>query len=112
MDAIRDLIDSEVAIRLDLAADRARAIYREYWGLTDRYKLAQIYDEAKKYLPNLLRLHRIVKDLGMEENDVIKVLELAKHNELERLRWKVEYIENQIFMLEVQKAKVTHENNR
>ena len=73
------------------------------------YKLAQIYDEAKKYLPNLLRLHRIVKDLGMEENDVIKVLELAKHNELGRLQWKVEYIENQIFMLEVQKTKATHD---
>jgi hypothetical protein len=45
----------EVAILLDLAADRVRAIYREYWELTGRYELAQIYDEAKKYLPSLLR---------------------------------------------------------
>jgi hypothetical protein len=38
-----------------------------------------------------LKLHKILKDLGMEEKDVAKVLELTKHNELERLQWKVEY---------------------
>ncbi len=45
----------------------------------------------------------------MNERDIIKVLELAKHNELERLQWKVEYLENQAFMLEVQKTKATHD---
>jgi len=34
----------EIAILLDLAADRVRAIYREYWELSGRYELAQIYD--------------------------------------------------------------------
>ena len=98
----------EVAILLDLAADRVRAIYREYWELTGRYRLAQIYDEAKKYLPSLLRLHKIVKDLGLGEQEIIKVLELAKHNELERLQWKVEYLRNEIGMLEVQKTNCTN----
>src|SRR5215831_8382864 len=99
----------EVAILLDLAADRVRAIYREYWELTGRYELAQIYDETKKYLPSLLRLHKIVKDLGMKENDVIKVLELAKHNELERLQWKVEYLRNEVNVLEMEKWKSTNQ---
>jgi hypothetical protein len=81
----------EVAITLDEPGDRVRAMYREHWELSGRHELVQIYDEAKKYLPSLLRLHKIVKDLGMEEKDVIKVLELVKHNELERLQWKVEY---------------------
>ena len=49
----------EVAIRLDLAADRVRAIYRDYWELTGRYKLAQIYEEARYNLSNLLRLNKI-----------------------------------------------------
>jgi hypothetical protein len=98
----------EVAIQLDLAADRVRAIYREYWELTGRYRLAQIYDEARYDLSNLLRLHKIVKDLGLGEREVIKVLELAKYDELQNLQWKVEYLRNEIGMLEVQKTNCTN----
>jgi hypothetical protein len=36
----------EVAIALDEPGDRVWYMYREYWELTWRYKLAQIYDEA------------------------------------------------------------------
>ena len=99
----------EVAIALDEPGDRVRAMYREYWDLRGRHELAQLYDEAKKYLPSLLRLHKIVKDLGMKENDVIKVLELAKHNELERLQWKVEYLRNEVIVLEMEKWKSTNQ---
>ena len=67
------------------------------------YELGQIYDEGQYDLPRFLRLHKIVKDLGMEERDVINVLELAKNNQLEYLQWKVEYLRNDIDMLEVQK---------
>lgn len=34
----------EVAIALDLSADRVRAIYREYWELEGMYGLVQIYE--------------------------------------------------------------------
>jgi hypothetical protein len=67
-----------------------------------------IRNNAKKYLPSLLRLHKIVKDLELGENDVIKVLELAKHNELERLQSKVEYLRNEVNMLENEKWKSTN----
>ena len=99
----------EVAIALDEPGDRVRAMYREYWELTGRYKLAQIYDEARYNISDLLKLHKRVKDLGMEENDLIKVLELAKHNELERLQWKVEYLRNEVNMLEIEKWKSTNQ---
>jgi DNA-binding CsgD family transcriptional regulator len=85
----------EIAILLDLAADRVRTIYREYWELSGRYELAQIYEEARYNLANLLKLHKIVKDLGLNEKEIIKVLELVKHNELERLQWKVEHLRNE-----------------
>jgi hypothetical protein len=78
-----------VVIALDLPADQVLAIYRQYWDLKHMYELGQIYDEAECDLPRLLRLHKIVKDLGMEEHDVIHVLELAKNNQLEYLQWKV-----------------------
>ena len=99
----------EVAIALDEPGDRVRAMYREYWEQSGRYRLAQIHDEAKYNLSNLLKLHKIVKDPGMEENDVIKVLGLAKHNELENLQWKVEYLRNEINMLENEKWKSTNQ---
>ncbi len=59
-------------------------------------------------LLSLIRLHKIFNDLEMGEPDIRKVSELAKQNELERLQRKVEYLENQIFVLEYQKMKVTN----
>jgi DNA-binding CsgD family transcriptional regulator len=97
----------EVAIRLDLAVDRVRAIYREYWELTGRFELAQIYDEARSDLGGLLGLYKIVKDLEMQEQDIKKVFELAKYNQLEILQWKVQYLTEEVNMLEFQKAKAT-----
>src|SRR5215469_15890545 len=70
----------EVAIALDQPGDRVRAMYREYWELTGRFELAQIYDQARSDLGGLLRLHRIIKRLGMNEHDIMKVFELAKYN--------------------------------
>ncbi|MGC2682179.1 MAG: hypothetical protein WA323_09950, partial [Candidatus Nitrosopolaris sp.] len=99
----------DVVIALDLPADQVRAIYRQYWDLKHMYELGQIYDEAGYDLPRLLRLHKIVKDLGMEECDIKNVLELAKNNQLEYLQWKVEYLRNDIEMLEVQKTKSTND---
>jgi hypothetical protein len=99
----------EVAIALDQPGDRVRAMYREYWELTGRYELAQIYDEARYDVRDLLRLHKIVKDLGLGEKEIIKVLELAKYNELENLQWKVEYLRNEVNVLENEKWKSTNQ---
>ncbi|HYA81839.1 MAG TPA: hypothetical protein VEH06_00120 [Candidatus Bathyarchaeia archaeon] len=99
----------EVAIALDEPGDRVRALYREYWELTGRFELTQIYDEARSDLGGLLRLHRIIKRLEMEEHDIKKVFELAKYNQLELLQWKVQYLSEEVNMLEFQKAKVTND---
>jgi len=99
----------EVAILLDLAADRVLAIHRDYWDLTGRHKLAQIYEEARYDISNLLKLHKIVKDLGKGEKEIIKVLELAKYDELQNLQWKVEYLRNEVNMLEKEKWKSTNQ---
>ncbi|MFZ0513543.1 MAG: hypothetical protein WAM14_18195 [Candidatus Nitrosopolaris sp.] len=99
----------EVVIALDLPADNVRAIYREYWECKRMFSLARIYDEAKYDLHDLLRLHKVVKNLGMEERDIIKVFELAKQNQLQRLLGKVEYLTNEIFILELQKTKSTND---
>jgi hypothetical protein len=66
--------------------------------------LTQIYEEAKHDLHDLLRLHRIVKDVGMEKQDVINVLEFVKYNQLRTLQWKAAYLRYQINMLETEKT--------
>jgi len=95
----------EVAIALDLPADQVRARYREYWELEGMYGLSQIYEEAKYDLYDLLRLHRIVKALGMEKHDIISAFELIKHNQLQTLQWKAGYLRSEINMLEWEKRK-------
>jgi hypothetical protein len=99
----------EVAIALDQPGDRVRAMYREYWELSGRYELAEIYEEARYDVRGLLILHKIVQDLGLGEKEITKVLELSKHNELELLQWKVEYLRNEVEMLENQKWKSTNQ---
>jgi len=69
----------EVAIALDLPADQVHAIQREYWTLAGMSSLAQIYDEAKYDLHDLLALHRIAKDREMEKQDIFNVLEFLKY---------------------------------
>ena len=45
----------------------------------------------------------------MKEHDINNVLELAKNNQLEYLQWKVEYLRNDVDILENQKAKATND---
>jgi len=55
------------------------------------FKLAQIYEEAKYDLQDLLRLHRIFKQLSVEEHDIRNVFQPIKEHQLEKLQGKVEY---------------------
>ena len=72
------------------------------------YDVLQIYDQIRhsgKYsLPSFLKLHRIVNNLGMGEQQIINVLDLANHNQLEYLQGKVEYLRNEINNLELKKT--------
>src|SRR5215467_10158785 len=86
----------DVIIALDLPANQVRTLYQEYLELEGFYRLAQIYEEAKYDLDDLLRLHRIVKLLGLEKHDIITAFELIKHNQLETLQWKAGYLKSEI----------------
>jgi hypothetical protein len=98
----------DVVIALDLRADEVQAIYREYWELNNMYELAEVYEEIRSYLPSFLRLHRILNDRGMGEQEILNVLELANNHQLQHLQWKVEYLRNDIEMLEDQKTKASN----
>ena len=98
----------DVVIALDIPADEVRAIYREYWELKGMHKLNVIYEEAKNTLPSVLKLHKLVKEQGMAENEVINVLRLANNNELSYLQDKVDYLRNEINNLKLEKAECTN----
>jgi hypothetical protein len=98
----------EVAIALDLSVDQVRTIYREYWELDGMFKLAQIYDEAKYDVHDLLELYRMVKGLGMEKQDIINVLDYVKYNQLRTLQWEAQHLRDEINMLEIEKTRFTN----
>jgi hypothetical protein len=99
----------EVAIALDLPADQALTIYREYLELEGMYGLAQIYEEAKYDVHDLLRLHRIAKARGMEKRDIISAFELIKYNQLETMEWRAGYLRSEINRLEWEKRNSTNQ---
>ena len=90
----------DVIIALDLPANQVRALYQEYLELEGFYRLAQIYEEVKYDLDDLLRLHRIAKLLGLEKHDIITAFELIKHNQLQTLQRKAGYLRSEINALE------------
>ena len=99
----------DVAIALDLPTNQVLAIYREFWELEGMYGLAQICEEAKYDVHDLLRLHRIAKVRGMEKRDIISVFDLIKYNQLEDLQLKAENLRDEINMLEIEKTRSGHQ---
>jgi hypothetical protein len=95
----------DVVIALDLPADDVQAIYREFWELNGMHKLNMVYEEAKDSIPSILKLHKIVEEQGMGEQEIINVLKLANNNELLYLQERVDYLRGQINILELEKAK-------
>jgi hypothetical protein len=103
---------TDVVIELDFSPEEVRMIYRQYFETENMYDFLQAYDQIKnsRYsIPSFLRLHKIVSDLGMGEQQIINVLNLANHNQLEHLQWKVEYLANEANVLEEQKMKCTND---
>jgi hypothetical protein len=72
------------------------------------HRLAQIYEEAKYDVHDLLRLHKMVKDMGMEKQDIINVLDLVKNNQLETLQSKVDSLRDEVKMWEIEKTMSRH----
>jgi hypothetical protein len=93
-----------VDVALDLRADEVQVIYREFWELNDMHQLVEAYDQIKDNLPSFLRLHKTLNDVGMGEQEIINVLNLANSHQLEHLQSKAEYLRNDIETLEVQKT--------
>jgi hypothetical protein len=60
---------TDVVIELDLPAHKVRGIIREYWELNGMYNVLQVYDQIRYYVHSFLRLHKILNELGMGEQE-------------------------------------------
>jgi hypothetical protein len=76
---------TEVAIKLDLAANEVDRLYQQFWRLEGIYQLNLVYKEIKRYLPSFLKLFKLMKQQKMmSEHHVVDALKFGK--ELPRLK--------------------------
>src|SRR5690349_6489451 len=99
----------EVAIQLGLSEKETSRYYKEYWKLKRLYKLHQLYIEIEHCLPSFLKLHRVLKEKGLNPGNVewfanaietgaIKLPELQKR--YQSLQNKVQIMQGQTQKLE------------
>jgi transposase len=100
----------EVAIELDMRADRVEELHVQYWTLSKLDDLELLYHEAKYSLSLLLQLHEILKEKRItKDKDISKLIDLANHG-LPDIRNRFEELLNQVAALENEKAVLNTEN--
>jgi hypothetical protein len=93
----------EVAIELDMPADKVEEPHVQYWRLSKLDNLEILYHEAEYSLSLLLRLHNILKDKRItKDKDISDLIELANDG-LPHLRARFEALLNQVTALENEK---------
>ena len=99
----------EVAIELDMPADKIEELHVQYWRLSKLDNLEILYHEAEYSLSLLLRLHNILKDKRItKDKDISDLIELAKDG-LPNLRDRFAVLLNQVTVLENEKNSLSTE---
>ena len=94
----------EVAIELDMPANKVEELHVQYWRLSKLDNLEILYHEAEYSLSLLLRLHNILKDKRItKDKDVSDLIELSNDG-LPYLRARFEELLNQVTALENEKS--------
>jgi hypothetical protein len=99
----------EVAIELDMPADKVEELHVQYWRLSKLDNLEILYHEAEYSLSLLLRLHSILKDKRItKDKDISDLIELANDG-ISNLRARFEVLLNQVTALENEKNSLSAE---
>ena len=99
----------EVAIELDMPADKVEELHVQYWRLSKLDNLEILYHEAEYSLSLLLRLHNILKDKRItKDKDISDLIELA-NDDLPNLRARFDMLINQVTALENEKNLLSSE---
>ena len=93
----------EVAIELDMPADKVEELHVQYWRLSKLDNLEILYYEAEYSLSLLSRLHNILKDKRVtKDKDISDLIEIA-NDDLPDIRNRFEELLNQVTALENEK---------
>ena len=93
----------EVAIELDMPADKVEELHVQYWRLSKLDNLEILYHEAEYSLSLLLRLHGLLKDKRTtKDKDISDLIEIVNDG-LPNLRARFEMLLNQMTTLEDEK---------
>jgi hypothetical protein len=99
----------EVAIELDMPADKVEELHVQYWRLSKLDDLETLYHEAEYSLSLLLQLHNILRDKRItKDKDICELIDLANHG-LPDIRVRFEELLNQVAALETEKAALNTE---
>lgn len=82
-----DQTATQVAITLDIRQPQASELLTEYWKLQQLDQLYQIFQEIKNNMYFFIQLYRQAKAAGMNVQDIIRVLRIAK-NDLRSIEYK------------------------
>jgi hypothetical protein len=94
----------EVAIELDMPADRVEELHIQYWRLSNLDNLEIMYYETKYSLSMLLQLHNTLRDRRItKDKDICELIELA-NNGLPEIKHRFEELLSQVAALENEKA--------
>ena len=99
----------EVAIELDMPADKVEDLHVQYWRLSKLDNLEILYHEVEYSLSLLLPLHEILKDKRItKDKDISDLIEIANDG-LPNLRARFEMLLNQVTALENEKNSLSTE---
>ena len=99
----------EVAIELDMPADKVEELHVQYWRLSKLDDLEILYHEAEYSLSLLLKLHETLKDKRItKDKNIRELIELANYG-LPNIRYRLEESINQVEALENEKATLNTE---
>jgi transposase/chaperonin cofactor prefoldin len=99
----------EVAIELDMPADKVEELHIQYWRLSNLDNLEILYHETEYSLSLLLQLHHILKHKRItKDKDICDLIDLSI-NSLPNLRARFEMLLNQITTLENEKNSLSTE---
>jgi hypothetical protein len=99
----------EVAIELDMPADKVEELHVQYWRLSKLDDLEILYHEAEYSLSLLLHLHEILKMKRItKDKDIRELIEMVNHG-LPDIRNRFEVLLNQVVALENENATLNTE---
>jgi hypothetical protein len=99
----------EIAIELDMPADKVEELHVQYWRLSKLDDLEILYHEAEYTLSLLLQLHDILKEKRItKDRDISELIDLANHG-LPDIRNRFKEMLNQVTALENEKAALNTE---